>query len=100
MKLLSELSASKDRSAEFKTVICLVVSENEKYFFEGICRGSITESERGTGGFGYDSLFIPEGFDSTFAEMPLDLKNKISHRALALDKLISCLEEKKLISTP
>jgi XTP/dITP diphosphohydrolase len=100
IKLLNELSASSDRSAEFKTVICLVVSETEKYFFEGICRGSITRSERGTGGFGYDSLFMPKGFDSTFAEMPLEVKNQISHRALALDKFISYLEEKKLLSTP
>ena len=99
-KLLNELAASADRIAEFKTVICLVVSENEKHFFEGICRGSIAKSERGAGGFGYDSLFIPEGYESTFAEMSLDLKNKISHRALALDKLITYLEEKKLLSTP
>ena len=92
-KLLSELKDATDRRAEFRTVICLAVSDEEKYFFEGICGGRIIDYEKGNAGFGYDALFIPDGYDKTFAEMNADMKNKISHRAIALDKLILFIEK-------
>ena len=75
------------RNAQFRTVIALIIND-EEHFFEGCVNGQITNAPRGKKGFGYDPIFIPEGFDETFAEMPSDVKNKISHRLLALEKLI------------
>ncbi len=98
-KLLSELKDATDRRAEFRTVICLAVSDDEKYYFEGICSGKIIDSEKGKAGFGYDALFVPDGYNKTFAEMNAEMKNEISHRARALDKLISFIE-KENVSTP
>jgi XTP/dITP diphosphohydrolase len=99
-KLLEALKGKQDRSAEFKTVLCFVVSENEKFFFEGACKGRIAEEEKGDKGFGYDSLFLPDGYEITFAEMSSELKNSISHRGKALDGFISFLEKKELPGTP
>ena len=70
----------------FKTVICLVFN-NEKYFFEGKVYGSISSKRMGKQGFGYDPIFIPNGFNKTFSQMSMDEKNKISHRAIAVEKL-------------
>ncbi len=95
-KLLSELKDATDRRAEFRTVICLAASDEEKYFFEGICSGNIIDSEKGNAGFGYDALFVPNGYDKTFAEMNAEMKNEISHRARALDKLISFIEKQNV----
>lgn len=83
-KLLLRLKNKADRSAYFKTVIIYIDENNEKHLFEGICKGKIAEEMRGSAGFGYDSLFIPEGYNKTFAELGDEEKNKISHRSKAL----------------
>lgn len=85
-KLLGALEDSRDRSARFRTVVAFT-DQVDTYFFEGVCEGTIGIIERGDGGFGYDSIFIPSGQDRTFAEMSPAEKNKISHRAKALAKL-------------
>lgn len=92
-KVLNKMDGFQIRSAQFKTIISLILEEKE-YQFEGICKGQITASEIGTNGFGYDSIFIPEGSDKTFAEMPLDEKNKFSHRKKAVAQLITFLKNK------
>lgn len=74
------------RNAYFKTVVCFSESENNYHFFEGICKGKITTKKYGEKGFGYDPLFIPDGFDKTYAEMSEDDKNSISHRSEAFKK--------------
>lgn len=89
-KLLNQLEEREDRTARFKTVIALSLKENEN-LFTGICEGSITKEERGQNGFGYDPVFQPKGFDKTFAEMDLQEKSKISHRAKAFKELIDYL---------
>lgn len=89
-KLLKELHASSDRSAHFKTVIALVVPGKE-ILFDGKIEGQIITEKRGTNGFGYDPVFVPNGYQQTFAELSLDEKSKISHRALAVKKLIEYL---------
>lgn len=84
--LLDQMEGIQNRKANFKTVIALV-KEGNVHLFEGKVNGVITNSRRGTGGFGYDPVFIPEGFDKTFAELPEEIKNSISHRANALKEL-------------
>ena len=91
-KLLEKLEESKDRSARFRTVFALII-DGKEHLFEGIVNGSITSEKRGEGGFGYDPIFLPDGFDQTFAEMPLAEKNKISHRGRALGKMVEWLRE-------
>lgn len=85
-KLLGLLEGKKNRKARFRTVIALIFGDRE-YLFEGIVAGSIIEERKGTEGFGYDPVFIAEGYTLTFAEMPLSEKNKISHRARAFEGL-------------
>ena len=85
-KLLEELNNKGDRRARFVTIIALIIDEKE-YFFEGIINGQIAEEPVGTNGFGYDPVFIPEGFNESFAEIPSEIKNRISHRAQAIEKL-------------
>ena len=85
-KVLAMMGKSKNRKARFRTVIALIM-EGKEYLFEGIVDGMIIPNRRGTDGFGYDPVFIPEGEIRTFAEMPLGEKNKISHRARAFEKL-------------
>jgi XTP/dITP diphosphohydrolase len=85
-KLESMLSGELNRNARFRTVIALIFN-NREYLFEGTVNGRIIDEKRGKEGFGYDPVFIPEGFSKTFAEMSLGEKNKLSHRAKALDKL-------------
>ena len=85
-KLLSELTGVEERSAQFRTVLALSNPNGEVHTVEGVCTGKIVESLRGKEGFGYDPLFIPTGFERTFAEMSADEKNRISHRAKALKK--------------
>ncbi len=92
--LLEKLQGSENRTAQFRTVVTLIL-EGESRQFEGIARGKIISERRGEGGFGYDPAFVPEGYEETFAQMPLELKNKISHRALAIQKLVDFLNEKK-----
>ncbi len=90
-KLLSELKNITDRYAYYKAVICLVLNKDEVYYFEGECRGSIADREAGTGGFGYDPLFIPEGYDRTFGELGMEVKKQVSHRSAAVRKLVEFL---------
>lgn len=85
-KVLNNMQGKDNRSAQFKTIIALIL-DGKKYSFEGIIKGEITEKEYGNSGFGYDSIFKPLNSDYTFAEMSNDEKNKISHRAIALNKL-------------
>lgn len=85
-KLLDELKDKNDRKAYFLTVVALIINGNE-YFFEGKIFGTILEEKRGNSGFGYDPIFLPEGKNQSFAEMGDELKNKISHRALAIKAL-------------
>ncbi|SRR6056297_247301 len=89
-KVLRNLSDKKDRSASFKTVIALNLS-NETMFFEGEIIGSILETKQGQKGFGYDPIFKPKGYERSFAELPLNIKNEISHRGIAFAKLIEYL---------
>lgn len=89
-KLLEALRDTDLREARFRTVIALV-QQNEVFSFEGVVEGEITKNLSGVQGFGYDPLFIPKGFDRTFAEMSLEEKNKISHRGKAVEKLIEFL---------
>jgi XTP/dITP diphosphohydrolase len=85
-KALSMLGNTEHREARFRTVIALIIKKKE-YLFEGIVKGTITNAKRGTEGFGYDPIFIPDGKSSTFAEMGLAEKNTVSHRARAFEKL-------------
>jgi XTP/dITP diphosphohydrolase len=94
VKLLSELKNQPHRSAQFRTVISLIIEEKE-YLFEGIVKGKILNEKHGVKGFGYDPVFQPQGYHKSFAEMSLDEKNRISHRALAMEKLISFLRNLK-----
>lgn len=91
-KLLTNLSSESDRSARFRTVIALI-SNGETHYFEGIVNGEILHSKQGNDGFGYDPIFQPEGFNVSFAEMTLQEKNKISHRARAVNALINYLNK-------
>lgn len=91
-KLLMNLKNKNDRSAQFKTVIALNLGP-ETYTFTGICKGVITQVKTGEKGFGYDPLFKPEGYNETFAEMELELKNKIGHRGKAMQQLIIFLQK-------
>ncbi len=92
-KLLQELDGEHNRKAQFRTVICLI-EKGEEHLFEGIVKGSIIEQKRGASGFGYDPVFMPEGYEETFAEMGNAEKNKISHRARAVEKLCEYLNGK------
>ena len=91
-KLLSDLEGIENRKAQFRTVFALII-DGKDHLFEGIVKGVITKSRRGTSGFGYDPIFIPEGYTQTYAEMGNELKNKISHRALATNKLCNFLSK-------
>jgi XTP/dITP diphosphohydrolase len=93
IKVLNELQGVRNREAQFRTVIALV--ENGKLIsFEGSIRGEIIENQRGMLGFGYDPIFRPVGFSQTFAEMSIEEKNKISHRTIAVNKLVDYLLNK------
>lgn len=90
--VLQKLQGSEDRSAHYIAVICLIWDE-ETYFFEGICNGKIADARQGSGGFGYDPIFIPEGYDKTFGELPAEIKNEISHRGKAVRKMVAFIKE-------
>ncbi|MDR0506011.1 MAG: non-canonical purine NTP diphosphatase [Dysgonamonadaceae bacterium] len=85
-KVLEELEGKSDYSARFRTVIALIINEKE-YMFEGIVNGTLIKEKRGDAGFGYDPIFVPQGYNQTFAELGSDIKNKISHRSAAVNKL-------------
>ena len=89
-KLLDNLKGIANRKARFRTVIALLMN-NEEYFFEGEIKGHIIDEKRGFAGFGYDPIFVPEGYDQTFAELGEEIKNRISHRSIATQKLVDFL---------
>ncbi len=90
--LLEKLKEQANRKARFKTVVALLWN-GETHYFEGIVDGHIIENPRGSGTFGYDPIFVPEGYELTFAEMEAGLKNSISHRGRAIQKLLNFLEK-------
>lgn len=89
--VLEKLQHKTNRRARFRTVVALIIQGRE-HTFEGIVNGTIAHRKQGAGGFGYDPIFIPEGYDQTFAQLPASEKNKISHRGLAIRKLIDFLQ--------
>lgn len=91
-KLIHNLEGKDNRKAQFRTAICLIM-DNEQHLFEGICRGEIIKEKRGGAGFGYDPIFVPEGYTETFAELGNDIKNTISHRAKAVQMLCEFLNK-------
>lgn len=92
-KLLKEMQGVKERKARFRTVVCLIINE-QTHYFEGRVEGRIIDRPVGSDGFGYDPIFIPDGYFMTFAQMPLEEKNRISHRARAVDKLMAYLSRR------
>ena len=98
-KALRELAGKANRGAQFRTVITLIMMNGDASLndgmlqVEGVVRGQIAEEEYGQGGFGYDPIFIPEGYDKTFGELPAEVKNSISHRARALEELVKVLQK-------
>ncbi len=95
--VLTKLGGETNRRAQFRTVVCWV-GERETHSFEGIIKGQITSERKGNQGFGYDSVFVPEGKDKTFAEMTMEEKNKLSHRAIAVKKLSEFLRHSPIPS--
>ena len=100
-KALRELEGKENRGCQFRTVITLLMNGDATLNggmiqIEGVVRGRIAEEEYGEGGFGYDPVFIPEGYDKTFGELPAELKNSISHRARAIQELVKVLNDKMM----
>jgi len=93
-KLLSEMAGIKDREAAFQTVVAFYDQKGAVIFADGKVSGTIIDEPRGSGGFGYDPVFVPDGYDKTFAEMSAEEKNKLSHRGQAFRKLMQILVEK------
>ena len=91
-KLLTNLSNKTNKKAQFRTSICLNL-DGKQFLFDGICAGEILAKKKGEKGFGYDPVFQPNGYDKSFAEMTSEEKNKISHRGLAIQKLIKFLKD-------
>lgn len=91
-KLLENLKGITNREAQFRTAICLIEG-GEEHLFEGLVKGKIIEEKRGEAGFGYDPVFVPDGYDQTFAELGEGIKNQISHRARAVKKLCDYLKK-------
>jgi XTP/dITP diphosphohydrolase len=91
-KLLTDLEFKENRKAQFRTAICLNL-DGKQFFFEGICKGDILKEKQGDKGFGYDPIFKPEGFSKSFAIMNSKEKNTISHRGVAIQKLVEFLKE-------
>ena len=91
-KLLKEMEEKNDRKAQFRTIISLIEKGEERQF-EGIVKGQITREKRGESGFGYDPIFQPDGYETTFAELGSDIKNRISHRARAVAALCDYLRK-------
>lgn len=92
LKLLHNLTGKSNRKAQFRTVIALIIN-GEEILFNGIVKGTIPEEKMGNSGFGYDPIFIPEGFSESFAQMGSDMKNSISHRYRATEQLSNYLKE-------
>jgi XTP/dITP diphosphohydrolase len=98
-KLLDNLRNEKNRNAHFKTVMALII-DGKEYLFEGNIQGKIITEKIGNKGFGYDPIFVPNGYTETFAQMDSETKNLISHRAIALQKLINFLTTSSVLQTP
>jgi len=94
LKVLEKLEGIENRNAQFRTAISLIL-DGETYLFEGIIKGTIIKEKRGEAGFGYDPIFMPEGYDKTFAELGNEIKNEISHRAIAVKNLCEFLANSK-----
>lgn len=92
-KVLLEMAGITNRAARFRAVLVFCLSDVQALAFEGVVEGRITLEERGHGGFGYDPIFIPAGFSHTFGELPLSVKNRISHRARAFEKFLAFLRQ-------
>jgi XTP/dITP diphosphohydrolase len=90
--VLSKLEGIDNRKAQFRTAIAFIDESGKEHLFEGICKGEILKEKIGDGGFGYDPIFRPDGFQETFAQLSLEIKNKISHRGLAVSKLVEFLK--------
>ena len=90
--LLQNLQGVENRKAQFRTVICLIL-DGKQHLFEGICKGEIIKEKRGSAGFGYDPIFVPEGYNESFAQLGNAVKNKISHRAKAVEMLCKYLKK-------
>jgi len=93
--VLKKMEGKTNRKARFRTVVSLI-QDNQKYLFEGVINGTLRETSAGVKGFGYDPIFQPDGYDITFAEMSMQQKNEISHRAQAMKKLIAFLQSAKV----
>ncbi len=91
--VLMQMQGIQNRKSQFRTVICLIM-DGETYYFEGTVKGIITSEKRGTSGFGYDPIFIPDGGNKTFGEMTNEEKNEISHRSKAMKKMLEFVESK------
>ncbi|MGJ8745851.1 non-canonical purine NTP diphosphatase [Polaribacter sp.] len=94
-KLLIDLKEKTNRKAQFRTAVALNIND-DKFLFEGICKGNILKEKNGEKGFGYDPVFKPVGFDQSFAEMTSEEKNSISHRGIAIQKLVTFLKDYKI----
>ncbi len=94
--VLTKLKNKSNRNSRFKTIISLIL-DGKSVNFEGVVEGKITEEKRGNNGFGYDPIFQPNGYASTFGEMSLKEKNKISHRSIAINKMVQYLKENNLL---
>ena len=94
--VLTKLKNKSNRNSRFKTIISLII-DGKSVNFEGVVEGKITEEKRGSNGFGYDPIFQPKGYASTFGEMSLKEKNKISHRSIAINKMVQYLKENNLL---
>ena len=92
--LLKKLDGERNRKARFRTVVTLIGLSEEPLYFDGVVNGTIIESRRGTFGFGYDPIFIPDGYEKTYAEMDLQEKSSLSHRAIAVKKLGAFLKDR------
>lgn len=96
--LLKNLEGKTNRNAQFRTVIALII-DGKEHLFEGIAKGKIVEHKQGSEGFGYDPIFVPHNFDITFAQMSLEQKNTLSHRAKAFDKMKAYLTNENRLHT-
>ena len=92
--LLENMNGKENRNARFRTIIAYIDENEEEHIFEGEIRGTIIENMAGTNGFGYDPIFVPEGYDKTFAQLSSEIKNTISHRARAMEKFLSYFNNK------
>lgn len=92
--LLKNMTGKENRNARFRTIIAYIDENAQEHIFEGEIRGKIIENMAGENGFGYDPIFVPEGYDKTFAQLSSETKNKISHRARAMEKFLSYINSK------